>query len=57
MSTIDPAASNHPLSYWDVDRGDWSIADGDYAIYVGNSSADIALMGSIHVSRPPRGNP
>jgi beta-glucosidase len=55
--TIDPAASNHPLSYWDVDRGDWSIADGDYAIYVGNSSADIALTGRVHVSRPPRGNP
>jgi beta-glucosidase len=55
--TIDPAASNHPLSYWDVDHGDWSIADGDYAIYVGNSSADIALTGRVHVSRPPRGNP
>ena len=53
--TIDPAASNHPLSFWDADRSEWSTADGDYTIYVGNSSADIALTSSsVHISRPPR---
>ena len=54
---IDPAASNHPLSYWDSEHGGWTIADGDYAIYLGNSSRDIALTRSVHVSRPPRGTP
>jgi len=53
--TIDPAATNHPLSYWDAASGAWVIADGDYEIYVGNSAADIALTGSVHVSQPPRG--
>jgi beta-glucosidase len=51
---IDPAASNHPLSYWDSNSGDWVTADGDYAIYVGSSSADIAATDSVRVSQPPR---
>jgi len=51
--TIDPAASNHPLSYWDTNTNNWTIAPGFYPIYVGSSSADIALLGTILV-RPPR---
>jgi beta-glucosidase len=51
--TIDPAATNHPLSYWDTNTNNWSIATGFYPIYVGSSSADIALLGTILV-RPPR---
>jgi beta-glucosidase len=45
--TIDPAATNHPLSYWDSNRNNWSIAAGFYPIYVGSSSGSIALRGSI----------
>jgi beta-glucosidase len=51
--TIDPAATNHPLSYWDTNTNNWSIATGFYPIYVGSSSADIALLGTILV-HPPR---
>src|SRR5205807_2584760 len=54
---VDPTASNHPLSYWDMASGDWATADGDYQVYVGSSVADIdiALSDSVHVSQPPRG--
>jgi beta-glucosidase len=51
--TIDPAASNHPLSYWDTNTNNWTIAPGFYPIYIGSSSADIALLGTVLV-RPPR---
>jgi beta-glucosidase len=49
--TIDPAATNHPLSYWDSNSNNWSIANGFYPIYVGSSSGDIALRGTIMVKR------
>jgi beta-glucosidase len=51
--TIDPAATNHPLSYWDSNSNNWSNARGFYPIYVGSSSADIKLTGTILV-RPPQ---
>jgi len=37
--TIDPSATNHPLSYWDDNAGQWTIADGNYQVYVGSSAA------------------
>jgi len=37
--TIDPAATNHPLCYWDVAAQKWVIASGGYQLYVGNSAA------------------
>ena len=49
--TIDPAATNHPLSYWDSNSNNWNIANGFYPIYVGSSSGDIALRGTIMVKR------
>lgn len=49
--TIDPAASNHPLSYWDTSKGGWTIADGEYTVYVGSSSRDIAHVGSFTVAQ------
>ena len=51
--TINPAATNHPLSYWDSAGSNWTIARGFYPIYVGSSSADIKLTGTILV-RPPQ---
>jgi beta-glucosidase len=51
--TIDPAATNHPLSYWDANTNNWRIPTGFYPIYVGSSSADIALLGTMLV-RPSR---
>jgi beta-glucosidase len=50
--TIDPAASNHPLSHWDSKRSDWVTANGDYAIYLGSSSADIVATVRVRVSQP-----
>jgi beta-glucosidase len=51
--TINPAATNHPLSYWDSNGNNWSNARGFYPIYVGSSSADIKLTGTVLV-RPPQ---
>ena len=53
---IDPSASNHPLGYWDGGAQDWTIADGRYHVYVGNSSANIVLNDSITVRTPPGRN-
>lgn len=36
--TIDPKATNHPLSSWDYAQNDFAIKDGEYTFYVGNSS-------------------
>jgi beta-glucosidase len=47
--TLDPNATSRALSYWNVDAYDWEIASGDYRVYVGASSRDIRLMGSLHV--------
>jgi beta-glucosidase len=51
--TIDPAASNHPLSVWNSGTGNWSTVPGFYPLYLGRSSADIALRGTLLV-RPPQ---
>ncbi len=36
--TIDPSASNHPLSYWDPTTKAWTTATGTYGAFVGGSS-------------------
>jgi beta-glucosidase len=52
--TIDPAATNHPLSYWDETGSQWKIADGDYSVYVGSSAEALAASDVVKVSQPPR---
>jgi beta-glucosidase len=47
--TVDPTASSHPLSYWNVTTNGWEIASGDYTVYVGASSRDIRLTGTLGV--------
>lgn len=49
--TIDPAASNHPLSIWNVDADAWKTLDGNYKVYVGNSSNNITLTDTITVGK------
>jgi beta-glucosidase len=44
-----PNASSRPLSYWNVSVNKWEIASGDYEVYVGASSSDIRLHGSLRV--------
>ncbi len=49
--TLDPHATLHPLSYWDVNTNGWETASGDYQVYVGASSRDIRLTDTLHVHR------
>ena len=41
--TIDPAAPNHPLSYFDETTHQWRLAAGTYRVYVGSSERDTPL--------------
>jgi len=47
--TLDPNASSRPLSYWSITTNGWEIESGDYQVYVGASSRDIRLTGSLRV--------
>lgn len=46
--SIDPNASNHPLSVWSRASGKWVMPSGRYSLHVGRSSSpkDLALAGS-----------
>jgi len=46
---LDPNASSRPLSFWNVSVNTWEIASGGYEVYVGASSRDIRLHGSLRV--------
>ena len=46
---VDKNDSSHPMSYWDVTSGSWLTAPGDYPVYVGDSSANLTLAGTIQV--------
>ena len=47
--TVDGDSSAHPLGYWDAATRAWAIAPGDYGVYVGNSSRNLTLAGSLHL--------
>jgi beta-glucosidase len=49
--TLDPNAASRPLSYWNVNTNGWEIASGNYTVYVGASSRDIRLTGTLRVRR------
>jgi beta-glucosidase len=40
---IDENDSSHPLSYWNETTGAWTLAPGQYTVYVGDSSSAAAL--------------
>jgi beta-glucosidase len=46
---VDENAVSHPLSYWDVNSKSWQVASGDYPVYLGNSSRNVTLVGTLHV--------
>jgi beta-glucosidase len=49
--TIDPAASNHPLSVWSTAEGRWVTPPGEYVVWLGRSSspADLVEAGRIRI--------
>jgi len=49
--SFDPKSASHPLSFWKVDMDNWDIANGVYAVYVGDSSEDIRLTGTFLIRR------
>lgn len=42
--TIDPAASNHPLSYWNTSTNLWTTPAGTYTVHVGNSTKNLTKL-------------
>lgn len=46
--TIDPKATNHPLSVWDEVKGQWVVPTGRFDVWLGRSSSrkDLVLAGS-----------
>jgi len=48
---VDANDSSHPLSYWDTTTNAWVVANGDYTVNLGNSSAsaDLAVAGAFHI--------
>jgi beta-glucosidase len=48
---VDANDSSHPLSIWSTTSNGWIVPNGDYTVYVGNSSAssDLATIGTFHV--------
>jgi beta-glucosidase len=49
--TLDPNSPSHPFSFWNVDVDRWDTADGVYTVYVGDSSEDIRLTGTLQIRR------
>lgn len=47
--TIDPKASNHPMSVWDEKAGKWTIPQGTMTVWLGRSSspADLVKAGEL----------
>jgi beta-glucosidase len=50
--TINPAASNHPLGYWDTAKQAWTTISGAYGVTVGTSSKNLVGGGLVKVLVP-----
>ena len=46
---IDPAAPNHPLSYFDETAHRWRMAPGEYRVYVGTSERNTPLADTFNL--------
>ena len=46
---VSATDSSHPLSYWDVGSQQWTVASGTYTVYLGNSSRNLATVGTFQV--------
>jgi beta-glucosidase len=52
--TIVPLSASHPLSIWNTATNGWSIEDGSYKVFVGDSSQDIHVFGTLNIHRSGR---
>ncbi|WP_430226275.1 beta-glucosidase [Pseudarthrobacter oxydans] len=50
--TIDPSATNHPLSVWDAEADKWTTPAGEFDIRIGNSSGSTSLSDTVTVKVP-----
>ena len=48
--TINPSATNHPMSVWDYCAHDFVVKPGAYTVYLGTSSADTPFEATVVVS-------
>ena len=46
---VNAGSSSHPLSSWDTNSNAWTVAPGDYTVFVGNSSDNVKSAGSFHI--------
>jgi beta-glucosidase len=49
--SIDPAASNHPMSVWDQRQGKWVVPQGRFMVWLGRSSSPRDLVQAGEVRR------
>lgn len=47
--TIDPSATNHPMSVWDYCERDFVVQPGEYTFYLGTSSEDTPFEAKVVV--------
>ena len=49
--TLQASASDtsHPFEYWNTATGAWTIASGTYTVYLGNSSQNLATVGTFQI--------
>ena len=47
--TIDPIATNHPMSVWDYYDHDFVVKPGEYTVYLGTSSENTPYKGTVVV--------
>jgi beta-glucosidase len=54
---VNANSSAHPMSYWDTPAAQWNTAAGEYIVYVGNSSRNLAVAGRFPVNQGPERKP
>jgi beta-glucosidase len=46
---VDESDSSHPLSFWDETSGAWTVAPGQYTVYLGDSVGALTTVGTFTV--------
>ncbi|MBL1126646.1 glycosyl hydrolase [Streptococcus suis] len=48
--TVTVELDKRAFAYWDMDRQDWTVEEGDYTIIIGRSAEEKILEASVHVA-------